>query len=149
MPMNFIIVLFPPNPWKHAPRLFSGPDDAGSSGPKSMEGTSENITPAWAISPHTPAATRYSSSRTRRQWLTWMILVKYAQRMISQCNVRSVHVSVWQYLSIIQSRANRKTIWMKISLLKLFAFSCFLCSKWKGCRSYWFCSSIHPLSKMH
>lgn len=89
-------------PWKHAPSLFRlGP--RSPSLVKSMEGASENITPVRAISPPTHATNRYSSSRTWRQWLTWVILAKYAQSMISPWNIHSMHVSLSKHLSITQS----------------------------------------------
>lgn len=57
---------------------------------KSTEGTPENITPVWPIRPHTPAAARYSCSRTWGKWQTWMTRVKYAQSAISKPTLRSV-----------------------------------------------------------
>lgn len=153
MSLNSTGVLLSSNPWKHSLPPF-GPDHISLRWPslvKSMEGTSENITPVWAISPHTPAAaTLYSSGRTWRQWLTWMIL-KYAQSIISHATYahsarQCVTISVSYSIQGPAENDISSALLLDFDLFAntvVFGYGHFLCTKWKGCRSYWFCSSIH------
>lgn len=115
---------------------------------------SENITPVWAISPHTPAANHYSSCRTQWQWLTrvifvnmhtlWSVSVKHADCMSMCENICQLFIQEQTEIFFLHCRLTL------ISLPTLyFLHPATFFAKWKGRRSYWFCSSNLLLSKMH